>query len=799
MHNASHRAATATLALALLAACGGKSTPTPTPGPLELACALSMSGPDPVVTVVGRATTTAGPGAAPVAVSLSFLPAGQTLTLSPPGWVGQGEYRPHSGATGMSVQGQATIDGRSVSASCTATNRLALFTARATATATGADLAWEPVPGAVRYRWTLREGTAGPVVASAETTATSASVTAALLAGSTYVLEVGAYSLTGTETSFPTPLVPPAASFARTPITAGRSGGDGVSAWQLFGPGDYVGDTLQVGFPALASGERLAVLLANAGGDDGGSASVSVVGTGAASLAAPTPLLAAMAGGGTGRPAAAEEAFDRSAARRGEALVSAFREETIARLRDGRLQRVTAAPPPGQRLLAAAAALPATRSFCQARWSDTGTTMVWRSATLAHETAHAAFYYADEVKPGIDAAVAARTPLAPAGQAPFWGELGAAFETRVYPALTTYFGPMSDVDGNGKVIFLLADLGKQAGAFVMGYFSPSDIELAAATATSCQLGMGGNRADMLVLLDPGHFTTYLGGTGSNYDPALQAIVEGDYPGVMAHELQHDVNYNTHCPAGAACSLDEELWLNEGLSMLSETVAGYGLHDASGRASVRSYQGGTDGKSGLPYYQAYGMTIWQGDPTGNYAGVQAYMQYLLDHASPALTQALHNRWQAGKANVEAATGEPWEVGFSRFITAAMFSNEDTAEPNGALGAITSAGSRLAAPAFNFLGDGVAADYVPWHRYVGYCTSGGVQTPKDRTAYVAFTPLSPGASASATLRRDGWAAFATGPGTGGAATIRVQSLASSRPHVVVVKYAGALPNYVAPTCP
>jgi hypothetical protein len=297
---------------------------------------------------------------------------------------------------------------------------------------------------------------------------------------------------------------------------------------------------------------------------------------------------------------------------------------------------------------------------------------------------------------------------------------------------------------------------------------------------------------MLYLLDPGTFTTNWAGKGS-YAAVLDLILGGEYQGVMAHELQHDVNYNTHCPIGGSCGVEEELWLNEGLSMLSETVAGYGLHQTSSRSAVRYYQG--TAATGLPYYQGYSMTVWGADAIGNYAGVQAYMQYLLDHADPTMTRALHNKWLAGKANVEAATGVPWEVGFSRFATAAMFSNEDTSAAGGALGSITSAGNLLAGSRFNYLGDGVTPDYVPWHRMTGNC--GATSVP--RTAYVAYTPVNVGAGASATLRRDGWAAFATGPGSGSAATILVQSTATVRPHVVVVKYTGTLPNYVAPTCP
>jgi hypothetical protein len=785
--------------LLLAAACGGKGGSTPPPAPLELACSVSTSGPEPILTVLGRARTSAAATATPVTVTLQTFPTPVTFTLSGPSWTGSGSFRAGTLAAGAWLNGSASIDGAAVTASCGVQPGLPVFTAQLTRTAGGASLAWGAVPGAAIYRWALRDGLGGTAVASGNTLTPGASVVMALDPATTWTAEVAAFALTGAETTFSSPLPIPRAAYARVGFSAGSAGGDGSTAWQLFTPGDYVAGTLTVAYPNLLAGERLAVLLLNANGQEQAMTTVAVAGTGLPEAASVRPpgALALGAAGGTG----VDGNLGRSRALDGEALVTSLREETARRRRDGTLQRVV--PAAAARAMgtsgpvAALASIPPTRSFCQFRYSNSGLNPYWQPATLGLETAHAAFYYADEVKAGVDAAIAARTldPALPAGVAPFWGELGAAFEAKVHPALTTYFGEPSDVDANGKVVFLLANLGSQSGSFTMGYFWSGDLDLPLVTSSTCSRFIAGNQTDMLYLMDPANFATFSGASGASYAAGIKSLVESEYPSVMAHELQHDVNYITRCPIGAPCGVDEELWLNEGLSMLSMTVAGYGLHGAGARADVRYYQGENDAASGLPYHRAYSLTTWEGSPLGNYAAVQAYMQYLLDHASPAMTRALENPLLAGKANIEAATGLPWEVGFARFVTAAVFSNEDQAEPNGGAGVITSAGSQLAQASFNFLGSGVVPDYVPWHRYTGFCTApDGVRHDKPRTARVAWVPLA--GTATVPLRRDGWTALATGAGAGGPATISVQSTASLKPHVAVVKYTGMLPSYVAP---
>jgi hypothetical protein len=317
---------------------------------------------------------------------------------------------------------------------------------------------------------------------------------------------------------------------------------------------------------------------------------------------------------------------------------------------------------------------------------------------------------------------------------------------------------------------------------------------------------------MLYLIDP---TTF---HAANF-PA-DTIVNEEWPGTMAHELQHNVNFNVRClqqGKGASCvqapptcsaeasggSQQENTWINEGLSMVSEDVAGFGAATPSERSRLRQY---------LATYPAWSLTCWESDPVGNYGGVHAYMRYWLDQIGPGFTTAMENPALHGKANVASATGVSFEQGFARFAAASLVSNEDVAVyGSGVLsspGAISSLANGLADAQFSygaFLPGGALATpqpvWVPWHHYTRSCTTAN-NTVVTRTfaANATYTPVGPPAStssASVTLMQDGWAAFVT-RGTGGPATVSVTPASGGKPHVALVRYTGALPNAVPAVC-
>jgi hypothetical protein len=397
----------------------------------------------------------------------------------------------------------------------------------------------------------------------------------------------------------------------------------------------------------------------------------------------------------------------------------------------------------------------------------------------------------------------------------FWTSLGNAYEQKVLPALGASFGAESDVDGNQQVIFLFANLGgSSASGFVVGYFDPYDVYY---TRDATCSGSGSNGADMLYLLDPVSFATNWSAPPG--DPAFKAtldtIVDEEVPATMAHELQHNVNFNTRCLANRSrCSVAppacpgeppykqaENTWINEGLSMVATDVAGYGLAYSVSRAEVRQY---------LDTYQSWSLTCWEGDPVGNYGAVHAYMRYWLDQQGPGFTLALEDPTRYGKANVANAIGMSFDAGFAQFAAASLVSNEDTARypsvvtaaGNVYAGSISSLGDVLSEPRFNYGAfqaggalDPVQPPWMPWHHYTGSCSG----NPKDRTANVNYTPFDPAHPvAGSPVRGDGWGAFVT-RGTGADATIQFRSTGSVRPSVALVRYTGALPNASFAGCP
>ncbi len=700
---------------------------------LELSCAADDSGDAPVLTALARLTDGSALGE-PVAVTIAI--ADQTHTFSVQGGHGQGlgSFSGVPVSAGSVLHASArTPDGVDVQATCRVATELAPPDPAAQATPSGARVSWPSVHGARLYRVTALDFTNGTTLASATVGDGASPVALAFSkpADHVAVVELVADAVDPARDQ-PVPLPAPARSRKQVLLTAGSDGGSGA-AWQLFGPGDFVDGTLQIAFADLGSDEHVALVLANAGGSDsnaeGGSdggvpaASVSVTGTGAPLAGGAVAVALSMGTAqqvdlGTEEPA-------RERQRQAEAAI-------LGRSKPRPEIAAGAAPKVGDR-----------HAFCVCDWSSGACARQRRAqATVRFRSPHAAFFVDDAAQAGFDDAIANGFPS-------LWQDLGNVYETQVLPAIEGAFGTPTDVNQDGVMWLLFADLGPSSGEGMMiGNFDVHDAYYPSDTTPDCSgegEGRGSNGADLLYLRD---LASFVSEGGADFTP--ERVLGELYPNSMAHELQHDINFNVHWRLGRAMQgpVAEESWLDEGLSMVAEDVAGYGLARPAARNSIRRY---------LQRYPGFSLTSWDGDVYGNYGGAHAFLRYFMDRQGDQLARRLENAALTGKASFEAATGLPFALALARFATASLFSNEPFSPD----------------PGFDYTGP----SWTPWYSAVG------------PARYQVLEPHQPGTVYS--LRTDGWTSYVTGTGSGGPVVISVHSEAALRPYVVAVRFKGELP--------
>ena len=480
-------------------------------------------------------------------------------------------------------------------------------------------------------------------------------------------------------------------------VSSGAEGGNGAP-WQIFAPEDFRGGELHVVFPALPAGERLGILFVNEGARDGAQVAVTADGLPAAAVAeAPSGQLRGALTMGT-RPADAHE--------------------TVRALQEAQPTGTAAAPE--------MVASEEHRAFCVVRALDFGH-RVRKPATRVATTAFADFYVDDE-------------DLSHYG-ADFFPALAGAFEEKVRPAVWSAFGAPTDVDQNGKVEVLLThELGASLnGGWLIGYFGNNDLLHSRDGSDGCG-DSGSNHGEIVYLNDVAN------AAANGYGAA--EVAASVYPATLAHELQHLINLGRRC-VERSCDGPEETWINEALSKVAEDLAGFGWNAAQGRSEGARYLTRASGQ--LRGYDARSLTLWEGDPIGNYQGAHSFLRFFSDKLGPGLARTLVADG-GGVGALEQALQRPLPRAMAEWATALLLSNEQ-------------------GTSFSYSG----AEWSPFHQ---------------RLRHLDYVPLSGAASTS--LRTDGLAAFVTAAGPGGAAGIRVRSSEQRPPHVVVVRIAGDLPR-------
>jgi hypothetical protein len=142
-----------------------------------------------------------------------------------------------------------------------------------------------------------------------------------------------------------------------------------------------------------------------------------------------------------------------------------------------------------------------------------------------------------------------------------------ALDTLVTPVDTTAFGAPTDVDHNGRVgVFFtraVNELTPQAApSLVLGFYYLRDLLPRQSPNGDCP---GSNVGEMFYLLVPDP-------AGSvNNNPRTKAFVATTVVGTIGHEMQHLINASRRMYINDALRVDEEVWLNEGLSHIAEEL------------------------------------------------------------------------------------------------------------------------------------------------------------------------------------------------------------------------------------
>ena len=228
----------------------------------------------------------------------------------------------------------------------------------------------------------------------------------------------------------------------------------------------------------------------------------------------------------------------------------------------------------------------------------------------------------------------------------------------MYQIDTTAFGRESDIDANGKVIFLLTDAVNDLsgtcsnGSIILGFFFGGDLLPRSAS------NPGSNEAEVFFGLVPNS----TGGCAVSKNYVKQQIAP-----VFIHEFQHMISYNQHVLARGGLN-GEQVWLNEGLSHFAEELGGRLLGDGPGQglASTRLVQFTIPDLLNANDYlmdpEAHFLIV----PSSSTGTLQErganwlFVRWLADHYATdsmgtSLTRQLVGTSLLGSANVQAATG------------------------------------------------------------------------------------------------------------------------------------------------
>lgn len=218
-------------------------------------------------------------------------------------------------------------------------------------------------------------------------------------------------------------------------------------------------------------------------------------------------------------------------------------------------------------------------------------------------------------------------------------EIVELFEESIRPTTAEMLGLPQDIDGDGTFAVLVTGwLGQLDGGSVSlgGMVNPNDFEKTLEAPYS-------NQADLLYL-------------NSNVRPGRHLAT------LMAHEFAHAVSCSgrqQHRPLWFASS-SEESWLSEAISHVAENLESDNWTNLDHRVA-RFLQSPEHTPLVVANYRSAGL--WRAP--GPRGSTYLFLRWCVDHYGTGLLPALIYSGRSGVANLEAATGEPFDELYRRF--------------------------------------------------------------------------------------------------------------------------------------
>ena len=259
-----------------------------------------------------------------------------------------------------------------------------------------------------------------------------------------------------------------------------------------------------------------------------------------------------------------------------------------------------------------------------------------------------------------------------------WAAFGRLFNTDLFPINETNFGTTSDVDNNDHVYVLFTPVvnslvqptpdspSTSCPSYVAGFFTGFD--LAGGTDPNS------NRAEVF-------YSSVPDPNGVEGCPVRVEQVRSITPATFIHELQHMISFNQHRLVRGGRS--ENVWLNEGLSLIAEELGGKYYEARYPPPTGRSSPTQLFPDSALGFIQpnlsyAFDWLTMTSDSSvttfDNFGsleergGAWLFLRWLGDQKGEGIYRALVQTNRRGVANVAAAAGEDFPKLFGDFALA-----------------------------------------------------------------------------------------------------------------------------------